>query len=216
MLDKKNIYFNSEISTINYKYHFYNEFYTFLFNVITDFKEKDKELELLLTKTIGKNFETKLKANIKYGKSVSKRFFNLYPQLNTQFIIQHPFTVFNEETKKIISKGCDNRLVEWYSTEKFQRLKMLIDLRKKDVAAIRRRSKDEFLYKDILLRIINRDFSGLKDTNESIIFDVTYDLEFKDKQLKRFGNKFYKWMEDHEELIEENKLSYLTTHLLSL
>jgi hypothetical protein len=201
--DKENIYFKGEFSIINYKYYFYNEFYNFLFMVFTDFKENDKELELLVSKTIGKDFETKLKANINYGKSVSKSFFSIYPQLKTQFIIQHPFKAFNKETNKIIAQGSSNRLVEWYSTEKFQRLIMFIDLfrnKKKDKRNKLLPGDPAFeLYREIIKEKCITDFLKLRKPLTHIIRQISD----REKYNNDLCQNFYVWKKRNAETYNE-------------
>ena len=212
-LEKVKNYFNDESSLITYKYYYFLEFYRFLFKVLTQFdelnigtKKDEKEKEKYFNDALsGNDFETKLKAEISYSKYVTKRFFEIYPHLRTQF---------NKDKK--------NSLVEWHSRDNFQRLMFLVDLREKDVKAKRNTSKDLELKMKILKRIIDKDFLGTKETNESIIQDA-FDLECDENEsllkyserLKKFSNKFYKWLdrEDTKKLIESEKLKFLTSHL---
>ncbi len=223
--DKEKFYFKDESSIINYKYYFYNDFYNFLFKVIVKFDElnigsrKDEKEKEKYTKSFIKDFETQLKASITYSKYVTKRFFEIYPHLKTQFKIKKTFKIIDIKSKKINANGSDNRLIEWYSTEKFQRLMMLIDLREKDIslekATHRRKSKDVIRYMEILRRVINRDFLGTKETKESIIFDVTYDLSFDKKEQIKFSNKFYSWVRRNNKIIDKEKLKLTNPQLIS-
>ncbi len=96
---------------------------------------------------------------------------------------------------------------------------MLIDLREKDIslekATHRRKSKDVIRYMEILRRVINRDFLGTKETKESIIFDVTYDLSFDKKEQIKFSNKFYSWVRRNNKIIDKEKLKLTNPQLIS-
>ncbi len=220
-LDNAKNYFKDQILIINYKEYFYNEFYSFLFDTITDFDElnigtkkdeiqKAKYFSYTLT---GNDFETKLKATINYSKYVTKRFFQIFPYIRTQFK-KTPSKVINTKTNKIIAQNSDNRLIDWYSREKFQRLMMLIDIREKEITLKRKTSKDIQLYIKIIRRMIEREYLGIKESNSRIITEITYDLPFTKEQEIKFSNKFYSWLksEDGKKIIEKEKFKFFNSH----
>jgi len=184
-------YFKDESSIINYQYYFYNEFYNFLFKVIAKFdesnigsKQDEKIKEIYLRDGIGNDFETRLKASIIYSKYVAKRFFELYPNLKTQFK-KKPSKVIDTKSKRIIAQGSDNRLVEWYSTKMFQRLMMFIDFKKtqSDLFKSNKRNltKPERLklYKEIICSYEAQKMSYRKPKYAKICKEIKYKLNTK-------------------------------------
>ena len=206
--DKVKNYFKDEISIINYTYYFYNEFYNFLFGVITKFdelnigtKKDEKEKEKYLNEGTGLDFEARLKATIIYSKYVTKRFFELYPNLKIQFK-KKPFTATNTSSKKIVAQGSDNRLIEWYSREKLQRLMLLIDLKKNQYELHKQKSRNKTpepklkLYKEIICNYeaqnINYDITRLKSKKPKYL-KICSEIMERDKLINDLFDEFRRW-----------------------
>lgn len=197
-------YFKDESSIINYKCYFYNEFYNFLFKVITKFDElnidterDEKEKEKYFNYATGNDFKTRVKTSITYSKYVTKRFFELYPQLKTQFK-QKRSKIIDTKSKKIIDQGSDNKLVEWYSTEKFQRLMILIDFKKTQSDLFKSNKRN--LTKPERLKLYKEIIS--KYEAQKMSFEVTR-LKFKKPKYSTICNN----INDREKLKSSKKQS---------
>jgi hypothetical protein len=203
-IDEVKNYFKDESSMINFKYNFFNEFYSFLFGVIVKFdalnigsKKDEKETGKYLNHiyNIPSDFETQLKVSISYSKYVTKRFFEIYPHLKTQF-------------KPGTDNNIDNKLVEWYSREKFQRQMILIDLRElaeKYTIQVKKGIRNPItperleLYKKIIDKIAEAKARGFKATITSICEAV----DPNNDNIYKLRVAFYEWKRN-----KKNKLLF--------
>lgn len=201
--DKQGIVFNNEVKILYYQETFYKEFYHFLFNIITDFKESEVLINRLIKDSLSEGLNKKKYLYSEYGKKVKQKFFKEFPFLKNQFIIKNPFKAIHTKTKKVLIKRTNNRLVDWYSTNEFQRLRMLIDIRTSNSKLKRNISKD--IVDKIAIFRIELDNEYTKEFSTQLDIITFYFPQKESKEIYKYQNNYIKWKKNNPNILANEK-----------